>query len=51
MRIGVGSLEIVPLSSPDLIFDEGQLAGIVELKTWWKVDETQINDVRVGNYS
>ena len=50
MRIGVGSLEIVPLSNPDLIFVyEGQLAGIVELKTWWKVDETQINDVRAGN--
>lgn len=52
MRIGVGSLEIVPLSSPDLIFVyEGQLAGIVELKTWWKVDETQINDVRAGTHS
>ena len=50
MRIGVGSLDIVPLSNPDLIFVyEGQLAGIVELKTWWKVDETQINDVRTGN--
>ena len=51
MRIGVGSLEIVPLSNPDLIFvHESQLAGIVELKTWWKVDETQINDVRTGDF-
>jgi hypothetical protein len=49
MRIGVGSLDIVPLSNPDLIFvHNNQLAGIVELKTWWKVDETQINDVRTG---
>ena len=51
MRIGVGGLDIVPLSNPDLIFvHEGQLAGIVELKTWWKVYETQINDVRTGNF-
>ena len=51
MRIGVGSLEIVPLSNPDLIFVyQGQLADIVELKTWWKVDETQVNDVRAGDF-
>jgi hypothetical protein len=38
-----------PIGNSDLIFAyNNKLAGIIELKTWWKVDQAQIDDVRAG---
>jgi len=40
-----------PIGNSDLIFVYNKkLTGIIELKTWWKVDQTQIEDVRAGMY-
>ena len=41
-----------PISTADLFFvaPGDKLAGIIELKPWWKVDETQIEQVRTGTY-
>jgi len=40
-----------PISTADLFFvaPGDKLAGIIELKPWSKVDETQIEQVRIGN--
>ena len=41
-----------PLSIADLFFiaPDDKLAGIIELKPWWRVDEAQIEQVRAGTY-
>ena len=39
-----------PLANADCIMVyDGQLCGLVELKTWWKVTEAEIEQVRQGN--
>jgi hypothetical protein len=40
-----------PISTADLFFvaPGNKVAGIIELKPWWKVDETQIEQVRIGS--
>ena len=39
-----------PLGNADfLMVYDGKLAGAIELKTWWKVNEAEIEDVRAGN--
>ena len=38
-----------PIGNSDFIFTyNNKLTGIIELKTWWKVDPNQIDDVRAG---
>lgn len=38
-----------PMGNSDLIFVyNNKLTGIIELKTWWKVNKSQIDDVRAG---
>jgi hypothetical protein len=43
-------LDPPPISTADLflVASAGKLAGIIELKPWWKVDHTQIEQVRTG---
>ena len=43
-------LEPPPISTADLflVASGRKLAGIIELKPWWKVDHTQIEQVRTG---
>ena len=42
-------LDEPPVGNADFIFVYNtKLAGIVELKTWWKVDQAQIDDVKAG---
>lgn len=39
-----------PLANADLIMVyDGKLCGVIELKTWWKVTEADIEEVRQGN--
>jgi hypothetical protein len=48
---GDGSgLDPPPISTADLflVASGGKLAGIIELKPWWKVDQTQIDQVKTG---
>jgi hypothetical protein len=43
-------LEEPPVGNADFMFVYNKkLAGVIELKTWWKVDQAQIDDVRAGN--
>lgn len=38
-----------PIGNADFIMVyDGKLTGIIELKTWWKVTPTEIEDVRAG---
>lgn len=43
-------LDFPPMSTPDFLLaaSGGKLAGIIELKPWWKVDHAQIEEVRTG---
>jgi len=42
-------LENPPIGNADFLFVyDGKLVGVIELKTWWKVTEAQIEDVRAG---
>ena len=42
-------LEKPPIGNADFIFVyDGKITGVIELKTWWKVTETQIEDVKAG---
>src|SRR5579859_1807700 len=42
-------LAIQPIGNADFIMvHDGKLTGIIELKTWWKVTTTEIEDVRTG---
>ena len=52
MRSETGGLEGDPvIGNSDLVLvHRNRLVGIVELKTWWKVDEAQINQVRNGTH-
>ena len=39
-----------PLANSDFIMVyDGKLCGLIELKTWWKVSEAEIEQVRQGN--
>jgi hypothetical protein len=47
--VDAAGLEEPSVGIADFVFVyNSKLTGIVELKTWWKVDETQINDVKAG---
>jgi hypothetical protein len=42
-------LEQPPIGNADFLFVyDGKLVGVIELKTWWKVTEAQIEDVKAG---
>jgi len=44
-------LDEPPIGNADLIFVyDNKLTGIIELKTWWKVNQTQIEEVKAGTY-
>ena len=44
-------LEKPPIGNADFIFVyDGKITGVIELKTWWKVTEAQIEDVKAGTY-
>lgn len=47
---GAGGLDgEAPISIPDFFWiHQRKLAGIIELKPWWKVDDVQIEEVRTG---
>ena len=51
MRSETGGLDGDPVvGNSDLVFvHQNKLVGIVELKTWWKVTESEINQVKSGN--
>jgi len=43
-------LDPQPVANADLIMVyDGRLCGVIELKTWWKVTEAEIEEVRQGN--
>jgi hypothetical protein len=42
-------LEPSPVANPDFFFVyDGKLTGVIELKTWWKVTENEIEEVKDG---
>jgi hypothetical protein len=52
MRSETGGLQGDPvIGNSDLVFvHQNRLVGIIELKTWWKVTETEINEVKNGTF-
>ena len=50
MRVTGTDSEPQPLAYADffMVYD-GKVCGLIELKTWWKVTEEEINQVRDGN--
>jgi|SRR5271170_5397293 len=39
------------IGNADFVFVyNGKIVGVIELKTWWKVTEAQIEDVKAGTY-
>jgi hypothetical protein len=40
-------LELSPVANPDFFYIyDGKLTGIIELKTWWKVTENEVEEFK-----
>jgi hypothetical protein len=45
-------LDESPIGNADFLFVyDNKLTGIIELKTWWKVNQTQFEEVKAGMYT